>query len=69
MQLNPDPASISRRIRRSFFYGWNIWCRVMGERISDDNRECDTAAIIRTVFWLTNMITCAFIIANVIRHW
>jgi hypothetical protein len=41
----------------------------MGERISDDNRECDTAAIVRTVFWLTNMITCAFIIANVIRHW
>jgi len=67
--MNPNYHSTSRKIRRVFFNCWNVWCRTMGDRISDDNRECDAAAIIRTFFWLVNMITCGFIIANVVRHW
>ena len=67
--MNKDPNSTSRKFRRAFFCCWNVWCRTMGERISDDNRECDAAAIIRTFFWLVNMVTCGFIIANAIRHW
>jgi len=41
----------------------------MGDKISCDNNESDIAAIIRTFWWLVNIITCFFIIANTIRHW
>ena len=67
--MNPDYNSTSRRVRRGFFRCWNTWVKVMGERISDDNRECDAAAIIRTFWWFLHVTTCGFIIANVIRHW
>ena len=48
---------------------WRIWCRTMGDKISDDSREADVAAVIRSVFWIINLITCGFIIANAIHHW
>jgi len=48
---------------------WRIWCRTMGHKISDDNAEADAAAVIRTIFWVVNLITCLFIIAGIIRHW
>ena len=48
---------------------WKVWCKTMGGRISDDDFESDIAAIIRTFFWILNVITCGFIIANCIRHW
>ena len=40
-----------------------------GSKISNDDRESDVAAIVRTIFWIVNLITCFFIIANTIRHW
>jgi len=48
---------------------WRIWCKTMGDKISDDAREADVAAMIRTFFWIINLITCGFIIANAIHHW
>jgi hypothetical protein len=48
---------------------WRIWCKTMGNKISDDSNESDIAAIIRTFWWLMHIITCFFIIAGVIRHW
>jgi hypothetical protein len=48
---------------------WKIWANAMGSKISDNDQESDIAAIIRTVFWAVNLITCFFIIANAIRHW
>lgn len=48
---------------------WRIWCRTMGSKISEDDREADIAAVIRTFWWMVNIITCFFIIANTIRHW
>lgn len=41
----------------------------MGHKISDDDKEADIAAVIRTFFWVLNVVTCGFIIANCIRHW
>ena len=41
----------------------------MGSKISDDDKESDVAAVIRTFFWFLNVVTCLFIIANVFRHW
>ncbi len=48
---------------------WSVWCRTMGERISTDDVEADIAAMIRTFWWITHIITCFFIISGVIRHW
>jgi hypothetical protein len=43
---------------------WIIWVKTMGNKISEDDREADIAAIIRTFWWLVHIITCFFIIAN-----
>lgn len=48
---------------------WRIWCKTMGSRISDCDTESDISAIIRTFYWILNVVTCIFIIANCIRHW
>jgi hypothetical protein len=41
----------------------------MGQKALIDDKEADIVAIIRTVFWVVNLITCFFIIANAIHHW
>jgi hypothetical protein len=41
----------------------------MGEKISEDPTQSDIAALIRTFWWFTHIITCFFIISGVIRHW
>jgi hypothetical protein len=43
---------------------WSIWAKTMGTKISDNDREADTAAIVRTFFFLLNVVTCIFIILN-----
>ncbi len=48
---------------------WRIWAKTLGNKITDYNREADIAAIFRTVWVTFQIITCAFIIAGVIRHW
>lgn len=48
---------------------WRIWAKAMGPKISNNNIESDIAAVIRSIFWVVNFITCFFIIANTIRHW
>jgi hypothetical protein len=48
---------------------WRWWAKALGEKASDCNRESDRIAIIRTFIFLTYLITNAFIIAGVCRHW
>jgi len=43
---------------------WSIWCKTIGSKITDDNRENDIAAIIRTIWVITHMVACFFIIAH-----
>ena len=43
---------------------WNIWAKTMGNKISDNDYESDIAAIIRSVFFILNVITCIFIILS-----
>ena len=43
---------------------WNIWCKTIGSKITDDNRENDIAAIIRTIWVVTHMVACFFIIVH-----
>lgn len=43
---------------------WRIWVKTLGNKISDDDRESDIAALIRTFWWFIHVITCIFIIIN-----
>lgn len=48
---------------------WRLWAKALGEKASDCNHESDKVAVIRTIIILGYMITNAFIVAGVIRHW
>ena len=43
---------------------WSIWAKTMGGKISESDHEADIAAIIRTFFFILNVVTCVFIILN-----
>ena len=47
---------------------WRIWAKSLGEKVGETDREADTIAIIRTIWWLTHMATCIFIILNAIAN-
>jgi hypothetical protein len=48
---------------------WRLWAKAIGEKASDDNKEADRVAWIRTFLILQAVVTNCFIIANAIRHW
>jgi hypothetical protein len=59
---------------------WLIWARTVDHRIgkTDDdkpdipiltNEDAGYSLLIRTIIVIVNLITCFFIVANVIRHW
>jgi hypothetical protein len=48
---------------------WRWWAKALGEKASKCDRESDRIAIIRTFIFITYLITNAFIVAGVIRHW
>ena len=48
---------------------WKWWSKALGEKASECDNESDKIAVIRTIIFLTYLITNAFIIGGVIRHW
>ena len=59
---------------------WLIWSRTLDHRVGKTNedqpdipilslKEARFSLILRTTIVVLNMVTCLFIIANVIRHW
>jgi hypothetical protein len=46
-----------------------LWAKALGEKASPQKTEADIVALIRTTIFLSYLITNAFIIAGVIRHW
>ena len=59
---------------------WLIWSRTVDHRIgkTDEDepdipilslKQANISLVIRTIIVIINVITCFFIIANVIRHW
>ena len=48
---------------------WRLWAKALGEKVGDTDQESDRIAFIRTVIILSYIITNAFIIAGVVRHW
>lgn len=59
---------------------WLIWARTLDHRVgkTDEDqpdipilslKEARISLILRTIIILTNMITCGFIVANIIKNW
>jgi len=48
---------------------WRWWAKALGEKASKCDKESDKVALIRTFIFATYLITNAFIVAGVIRHW
>ena len=48
---------------------WRLWCKALGEKATNDDREADNIASIRTIIFFTYLITNLFICAGVVRHW
>jgi len=48
---------------------WRLWCKALGEKSSNCDREADRIALIRTFIFCTYLITNVAIVANAIRHW
>ena len=49
---------------------WKIWKYALGSFADDKTRDYDNVvAVVRTIILLTYLITNAFIISGVIRHW
>lgn len=59
---------------------WLIWARTLDHRVgkTDEDqpdipilslREARFSLILRTIIVVLNIVTCLFIIANVVRHW
>jgi hypothetical protein len=48
---------------------WYIWSKALGEKAHENRNAADKVAIARTIIFLSYLITNAFIIAGVIRHW
>ena len=48
---------------------WRWWAKALGEKASKCDKESDKIAYVRTFIFLTYLITNAFIVAGVVRHW
>ena len=48
---------------------WRIWAKALGEKSGKDDREADTIACIRTIIFVSYLVTNVAIVANAVRHW
>lgn len=48
---------------------WRVWAKALGEKASKCSKESDRVALIRTLIFLSYLITNVFIISGVVRHW
>jgi hypothetical protein len=50
-------------------YYWTLWAKALGKKAHESDHQADKIAIIRTLIVVSYLITNAFIVAGVIRHW
>jgi len=48
---------------------WRIWAKALGEKHGRTDREADIIAGIRTLIFISYLVTNLFIISGVVRHW
>ena len=48
---------------------WRIMAKALGAKEGKNEKEADMVALVRTVILFSYMLTNAFIVAGVVRHW
>jgi len=48
---------------------WKLWAKSLGDKASDNTKDADSVALMRTIVVMVNFITCFFIVAGVIHQW
>ncbi len=48
---------------------WRLIAKALGSKEGKNEKEADMVALVRTVILFSYMLTNAFIIAGVVRHW
>lgn len=48
---------------------WKLWARALGEKASDNTREADKVALIRTVIVIYAITVDTFILINILKGW
>ena len=48
---------------------WRIWAKALGAKDGRNDREADTIAGIRTIIFISYLVTNVAIVANAVRHW
>ena len=48
---------------------WRIWAKTLGAKEGRDDREADIIASIRTLIFISYLVTNVAIVANAVRHW
>jgi len=48
---------------------WRLWAKALGEKATKCDRESDTVAWIRTLIFVSYLVTNVAIVANAVRHW
>ena len=48
---------------------WRIWAKALGAKEGKNDREADIIASIRTLIFVSYMVTNIAIVANAVRHW
>ena len=48
---------------------WRLWAKALGPKATDDDKEADAVAVIRTLVFASVFITNLVICAGVLRHW
>ena len=48
---------------------WRIWAKALGQKDGRSDREADIIAGIRTLIFISYLVTNVAIVANAVRHW
>jgi len=48
---------------------WRSWAKALGEKSGKNDREADIIASIRTLIFISYLVTNVAIVANAVRHW
>ena len=48
---------------------WRLWCKALGQKATEVDKESDKVVIIRTVVLAAYMLSNALIVAGVVKHW
>ena len=48
---------------------WRTWAKALGEKSSEDNKEADSVARIRTAIVLYAITVDTFILLNILKGW